>query len=166
MSNIFLLVAFYLSMLGTIIAIVCYLPGVIKVFKYNDTRSISTLMYTLTSFGCTLWIIIAIFLIIGYSQTQSKSNDYIFSLASGLGTLLSNAGLGTCSLLILFKKAKNVFKAKKHNMTEDEYYKKIVEPIVIEKIAKQKQIKQESKQKIKAIKKEEERKKTEEYPKF
>ena len=166
MSNIFLLVAFCLSMLGVVIAMVCYLPGVIKTFKYNDTRSISTLMYTLTTLGCLLWIVIAIFLIIGYSQTQTDSNDYIYWLASGLGTLLSNIGLGTCSILILFKKIKNVLKAKKHNMTEDEYYKKVVEPVVNQKIAEQKRIKQEAKQKIKDISKEISQDKTEEYPKI
>lgn len=166
MSNIFLLVAFCLSMLGVVIATVCYLPGVIKTFKYNDTRSISTLMFTLTTFCCLLWIVIAVFLIIGYSQTQSDSNNYIYSLAGGLGTLLSNIGLGTCSILILFKKIKNVLKAKKHNMTEDEYYKKVIEPVVNQRIAEQKRIKQEAKQKIKAISEEIDQDKTEEYPKI
>lgn len=138
MTNAFLFVAFCLSILGVIVAIVCYLPGVIKTFKYNDTRSISALMFTITTFGCLLWIIVAILLVIGYSQTKDQSSNFIFSLASGLGMLLSNIGLGTCSSLILFKKISNVLKAKKLKLSEDEYYKKIVEPVVTEKIAKQK----------------------------
>ena len=141
-SGIVLKVVFGLSMLGALIAIGCYLPGVIKVFKYKDTRSISTLMFKLTTIGCVLWIIIAILQIIGYSLSKpSDYNDYIFSLAAGLGTLVSNIGLGTCSLLILFKKISNVRKAKKRNMTEDEYYKKVIEPTINEKNRKQKQSK-------------------------
>ena len=74
----------------------------------------------------------------------------IFSLSSGLGTLFSNLGLGTCSLLILIKKINNILKAKKLKMSENEYYKKIIEPVITEKIAKQKKLKQEAKEKNKA----------------
>lgn len=160
MSNMFLLIAFCLSMFGTVLAIFCYLPGVIKTFKYNDTRSISTLMFSLATFGCLMWIVVSIFLIIGYSQTQDQKGDYIFSLASGLGTLFSNIGLGTCAFLILIKKINNIVKAKKLKMTEDEYYKKIIEPVVTEKIAKQKKLKQEAKEKIKTSCEEEKEDKT------
>ncbi len=135
---IILNIVFGLSMLGALIAIGCYLPGVIKVFKYKDTRSISILMFKLTTIGCVLWIIIAILQIIGYSLSKPGDyNDYIFALAAGLGTLVSNIGLGTCSLLILIKKISNVRKAKKLNMTEEEYYKEIIEPTINEKNQKQ-----------------------------
>lgn len=136
MGNIdFLTVAFWLSMFGALIAIGCYLPGVIKVFKYKDTRSISILMFSLTTFGCFLWIVIGIFLIIGNIQNYYSHNkeitdikELIKPLASGIGTIISNIGLGSCSAMILIKKMINVSKAKKLNMTEDEYYKKVVEP--------------------------------------
>lgn len=160
MSNMFLLIAFCLSMFGTVLAIFCYLPGVIKTFKYNDTRSISTLMFSLATFGCLVWIAIGIFLIVGYSQTNGQKNDLIFSLASGFGTLFSNLGLGTCSLLILIKKINNILKAKKLKMSENEYYKKIIEPVVTEKIAKQKKLKQEAKEKTKTICEEKKEEKT------
>ena len=54
------------------------------------------------------------------------------------------------SLLILIKKINNILKAKKLKMSENEYYKKIIEPVVTEKIAKQKKLKQEAKEKNKA----------------
>ena len=133
MDNIdFLTIAFWLSMFGALIAIGCYLPGVIKVFKYNDTRSISILMFSLTTFGCFLWIIIGIFLIIGNLQSYSDK-ELIKPLASGVGTIISNIGLGSCSAMILIKKIINVRKAKQLNMTEEEYYKKVIQPINSEK---------------------------------
>ena len=62
-------------------------------------------------------------------------------MAAGLGTLVSNIGLGTCSLLILFKKISNVRKAKKRNMTEDEYYRNVIEPTINEKIGSKNKVK-------------------------
>lgn len=144
MDNIFLIVAFWLSMLGAIIAICCYLPGVMKVVKFNDTRSMSIWMFLFTTLGCCLWIIIAIFLMIGYSQVGG--DNFYFNLASGMGTLISNIGLCTCSSIIFFKKLINIIHAKRERMTEDEYYKKIVEPIIREKIAKQEKLKAETKE--------------------
>jgi uncharacterized protein with PQ loop repeat len=43
-----------LAFIGSIIAIICYLPGAIKVFKTHDTRGISLLMFVMTSFGCLI----------------------------------------------------------------------------------------------------------------
>ena len=128
MTNIFLEVAFYLSMVGAIIAICCYLPGVIKVVRFNDTRSMSVWMFLFTTLGCLLWIVIAIFLMIGYSRMGGS--DFYFNLASGMGMLVSNIGLATCSAIIFFK----------------EYYKKIVEPVVRDKLAKQRKLKLEAKE--------------------
>lgn len=145
MTNIFLEVAFYLSMVGAIIAICCYLPGVIKVVRFNDTRSMSVWMFLFTTLGCLLWIVIAIFLMIGYSSRVGGS-DFYFNLASGMGMLVSNIGLATCSAIIFFKKVINLVHAKHENMSEDEYYKKIVEPIVRDKLAKQRKLKLEAKE--------------------
>ena len=144
MTNIFLEVAFYLSMVGAIIAICCYLPGVIKVVRFNDTRSMSVWMFLFTTLGCLLWIVVAIFLMIGYSRVGGS--DFYFKLASGMGMLVSNIGLATCSAIIFFKKVINLIHAKHENMSEDEYYKKIVEPIVRDKLAKQRKLKLEAKE--------------------
>jgi len=144
MTNIFLEVAFYLSMVGAIIAICCYLPGVIKVVRFNDTRSMSVWMFLFTTLGSLLWIVVAIFLMIGYSRVGGS--DFYFKLASGMGMLVSNIGLATCSAIIFFKKVINLIHAKHENMSEDEYYKKIVEPIVRDKLAKQRKLKLEAKE--------------------
>lgn len=144
MTNIFLEVAFYLSMVGAIIAICCYLPGVIKVVRFNDTRSMSVWMFLFTTLGSLLWIVVAIFLMIGYSRVGGS--DFYFKLASGMGMLVSNIGLATCSAIIFFKKVINLVHAKHENMSEDEYYKKIVEPIVRDKLAKQRKLKLEAKE--------------------
>ena len=144
MTNIFLEVAFYLSMVGAVIAICCYLPGVIKVVRFNDTRSMSVWMFLFTTLGCLLWIVVAIFLMIGYSRVGGS--DFYFKLASGMGMLVSNIGLATCSAIIFFKKVINLIHAKHENMSEDEYYKKIVEPIVRDKLAKQRKLKLEAKE--------------------
>ena len=144
MTNIFLEIAFYLSMVGAIIAICCYLPGVIKVVRFNDTRSMSVWMFLFTTLGCLLWIVVAIFLMIGYSRVGGS--DFYFKLASGMGMLVSNIGLATCSAIIFFKKVINLVHAKHENMSEDEYYKKIVEPIVRDKLAKQRKLKLEAKE--------------------
>lgn len=144
MTDIFLEVAFYLSMVGAIIAICCYLPGVIKVVRFNDTRSMSVWMFLFTTLGCLLWIVIAIFLMIGYSRVGGS--DFYFKLASGMGMLVSNIGLATCSAIIFFRKVINLVHAKHENMSEDEYYKKIVEPIVRDKLAKQRKLKLEAKE--------------------
>ena len=144
MTDIFLEVAFYLSMVGAIIAICCYLPGVIKVVRFNDTRSMSVWMFLITALGCLLWIVVAIFLMIGYSRVGGS--DFYFKLASGMGMLVSNIGLATCSTIIFFKKVINLIHAKHENMSEDEYYKKIVEPIVRDKLAKQRKLKLEAKE--------------------
>ena len=144
MTNIFLEVAFYLSMVGAIVAICCYLPGVIKVVRFNDTRSMSVWMFLFTTLGSLLWIVVAIFLMIGYSRVGGS--DFYFKLASGMGMLVSNIGLATCSAIIFFKKVINLIHAKHENMSEDEYYKKIVEPIVRDKLAKQRKLKLEAKE--------------------
>ena len=144
MTNIFLEVAFYLSMVGAIVAICCYLPGVIKVVRFNDTRSMSVWMFLFTTLGSLLWIVVAIFLMIGYSRVGGS--DFYFKLASGMGMLVSNIGLATCSAIIFFKKVINLVHAKHENMSEDEYYKKIVEPIVRDKLAKQRKLKLEAKE--------------------
>ena len=144
MTNIFLEVAFYLSMVGAIIAICCYLPGVIKVVRFNDTRSMSVWMFLFTTLGSLLWIVVAIFLMIGYSRVGGS--DFYFKLASGMGMLISNIGLATCSAIIFLKKVINLVHAKHENMSEDEYYKKIVEPIVRDKLAKQRKLKLEAKE--------------------
>ena len=144
MNDIYLMLAFWLSMLGAIIAICCYLPGVIKVLRFNDTRSISIWMFLLTTLGCCLWIVIAIFLMIGYNREGGK--NFYYNLASGMGTLVSNIGLGTCSAIIFTKKLINTVRARRENMTEDEYYKKVIEPIVTEKLAKQRKLKKEAKE--------------------
>ena len=144
MTNIFLEVAFYLSMVGAIIAICCYLPGVIKVVRFNDTRSMSVWMFLFTTLGSLLWIVVAIFLMIGYSRVGGS--DFYFKLASGMGMLVSNIGLATCSAIIFFKKVINLIHAKHENMSEDEYYKKIVESIVRDKLAKQRKLKLEAKE--------------------
>ena len=144
MTNIFFDVAFYLSMVGAIIAICCYLPGVIKVVRFNDTRSMSVWMFLFTTLGTLLWIVIAIFLMIGYSRVGGS--DFYFNLASGMGMLVSNIGLATCSAIIFFKKVINLVHAKHENMSEDEYYKKIVEPVVRDKLAKQRKLKLEAKE--------------------
>ena len=144
MTNIFLEVAFYLSMVGAIIAICCYLPGVIKVVRFNDTRSMSVWMFLFTTLGSLLWIVVAIFLMIGYSRVGGS--DFYFKLASGMGMLVSNIGLATCSAIIFFKKVINLVHAKHENMSEDEYYKKIVEPVVRDKLAKQRKLKLEAKE--------------------
>ena len=147
MNDIFLVVAFWLSMIGAIVAICCYLPGVIKVVKFNDTRSMSLWMFLITTLGSCLWIIIAIFLIIGYSRIGG--DNFYSNLASGMGILISNIGLCICSCIIFSKKIINLMHAKHEKMTEDEYYKKIVEPIIIEKLAKQKELKVKIKEKHK-----------------
>ena len=144
MTNIFLEIAFYLSMVGAIIAICCYLPGVIKVVRFNDTRSMSVWMFLFTTLGSLLWIVVAIFLMIGYSRVGGS--DFYFKLASGMGMLVSNIGLATYSAIIFFKKVINLIHAKHENMSEDEYYKKIVEPIVRDKLAKQRKLKLEAKE--------------------
>ena len=144
MTNIFLEVAFYLSMVGAIVAICCYLPGVIKVVRFNDTRSMSVWMFLFTTLGSLLWIVVAIFLMIGYSRVGGS--DFYFKLASGMGMLVSNIGLATCSAIIFFKKVINLIHAKHENMSEDEYYKKIVEPIVRDKLDKQRKLKLEAKE--------------------
>ena len=81
---------------------------------------------------------------IGYSRVGGS--DFYFKLASGMGMLVSNIGLATCSAIIFFKKVINLIHAKHENMSEDEYYKKIVEPIVRDKLAKQRKLKLETKE--------------------
>ena len=84
---------------------------------------------------------------IGYSRVGG--DNFYFNLASGMGTLLSNIGLGICSGTIFVKKLINVIHARCKNMTEDEYYKKVIEPIVTEKLAKQRKLKKEAKENYK-----------------
>ena len=101
-------------------------------------------MFLFTTLGSLLWIVVAIFLMIGYSRVGGS--DFYFKLASGMGMLVSNIGLATCSTIIFFKKVINLIHAKHENMSEDEYYKKIVEPIVRDKLAKQRKLKLETKE--------------------
>ena len=119
-ANIILWVSFALQMIGAIIATICYAPGAYKVVKSNDTRSISTPMFILTSSGCVLWIIIGILNMIGFFLTMD--GDIVRSLAGGLGTIISNVGLLTCGMIIFVYKIRNIRCSKKLGMSEEEYY--------------------------------------------
>lgn len=106
--------AFILGLFGSLVAMGCYIPGIYKVLKYNDTRSISLLMFSLTSFGCVVWVIIGILFWIGLGSSNG--------MVTGLPIILSNFGLGISSLGILIKKLNHTFQAKKHNLSQDEYF--------------------------------------------
>lgn len=115
------LTAFIFSLIGSAIAIFCYLPGAIKVMKYNDTRSISALMFSMTCFGCLLWVIYAILMLSNYGATH---NNNWSAFVGGFATLISNLGLGGFGAVILTKKLLNMNKAKKEGLTEDAWFKK------------------------------------------
>ena len=119
-ANIILWVSFGLQMLGALIATICYAPGAHKVVKSNDTRSISTPMFILTSSGCILWIIIGILNMIGLFLTMD--GDIVKSLAGGLWTIISNVGLLTCGVIIFTYKIRNIYCSKKLGMNEEEYF--------------------------------------------
>ena len=119
-AQVILWVSFALQMLGAAIATICYAPGAHKVIKSNDTRSISTPMFILTSSGCLLWIIIGILNMIGFFLTQQ--GNIVTSLAGGLGTIISNVGLLTCGMIIFVYKIRNLYYSKKLRMNEEEYY--------------------------------------------
>ena len=110
-------ISFGLQMFGALVATVCYLPGAVKIVKTNDTRSISTTMSVLTTGSCFLWVLIGILNIIAFFDPNKPA-----TIAAGIGTIVSNTGLVSCSLIIFVYKLRNTHYAKKLNMTEEEYY--------------------------------------------
>ena len=121
-------VSFGLQIVGALIATICYAPGAHRVVKTNDTRSIYTPMFILTSSGCLLWICIGILNMVGFmvfNSQSSKESQLVQALAGGLGTIISNVGLLTCGMIIFIYKIRNITLAKKLGWTEDKYYRSI-----------------------------------------
>jgi uncharacterized protein with PQ loop repeat len=54
MASALVLTILVLGLIGSAIATVCYLPGVIKVLKTKNTVSISLWQYILTTSGCVI----------------------------------------------------------------------------------------------------------------
>ena len=119
-----LLISFGLQIFGALLATICYAPGAHKVVKTNDTRSISTPMFILTSCGCLLWIAIGILNMVGFMvyNPSAEQTKVIQSLAAGLGTIISNVGLLTCGMIIFVYKLRNITHAKNLGWTEEKYY--------------------------------------------
>ena len=117
-------VSFGLQIFGALFATICYLPQALRVVKTNDTRSISKLMFVLTSTGCGLWIIIGIINMIGW-YLKNGGVLGVDSIAGGVGTIVSNLGLLTCGVIIFAYKMRNIRCAKHLGISEDEYYQTI-----------------------------------------
>ena len=118
-------ISFGLQIVGALIATICYAPGAHKVVKSNDTRSISTPMFILTSCGCVLWIGIGILNMVGFMVFNSETAEQsriIQALAAGLGTIVSNVGLWTCGMIIFVYKIRNINHSKKLGWSEEKYY--------------------------------------------
>lgn len=118
-------ISFGLQIVGALIATICYAPGARRVVKTNDTRSISTPMFILTSCGCVLWIGIGILNMVGFMVFNSETAEQsriIQSLAAGLGTIISNVGLLTCGMIIFVYKVRNLNHSRKLKMSEEKYF--------------------------------------------
>ena len=127
-QELILWVSFGLQIVGALIATICYAPGAHKVVKTNDTRSISTPMFILTSCGCVLWIGIGILNMVGfyvYSSDEATSSKLVQTLAAGLGTIISNVGLLTCGMIIFVFKMRNIRLSRKLGWSEEKYFRRI-----------------------------------------
>ncbi len=116
--------AFALSLIGAVIAMVSYTPGVIKVFKTNDTRGISFLMFGLTAFGCVMSDVYSILMLCQFAYVPIESGKDWAAFIGGFASLFSTLSLGTMAFIIMIKKWKNTRRAKRLGLTENEWFNK------------------------------------------
>lgn len=132
-------VALFLALAATVIAIVCYLPGAIRVIKTKDTRSLSLLMYWLTGIGCIVWIVVGILYLASSFLTLKEdpsTKDYLLAINAGVPVIISNLSLGTCCFILIFMKHHNRRIAASKKQTEEVYVSELVKQVSKKRLAK------------------------------
>lgn len=112
------IVSFVFSWLATIITIACYLPQTIKTMITKHTYSLSKWFFIL-GFLCSLaWIIGGIISIFVYLDQNSSMSD---ALLLSLPVIFTNVIGLISNLIVLIIKINNIKKAKKNNLTEEQF---------------------------------------------
>lgn len=122
------------GIIGTLIAAFCFFPGIVKVIKTKDTRSMSYSMFLWHVIGCVVWILVGAC----NFTTGIIAHDYWQAFASGAATIAANISVILCDTVFLIYKYRNTHKAKLLKMSENEYYEKYVFPKLIKENKKKK----------------------------
>ncbi|WEK83023.1 MAG: hypothetical protein L3I91_02735 [Mycoplasma sp.] len=113
-----------LGFIGATIAAISFLPGVIKVFKTKDTRSLSLKMFLIFEFGCFVWLAVGILNLI---WNLEKDQGWLAASAAGLSVIVSNVLVGILGAILIFFKTKHMLAAKRLKISEDEHYSKYIQ---------------------------------------
>jgi uncharacterized protein with PQ loop repeat len=96
------------------------LPNLISVLKTKNTLGINLPMYVLFVTSCTC------FMIYGLGIMIDTTLGNMSRFGGGLPTLISNSFCVTIGLITLTIKLYNIHRAKQHNMTELQYWDKVI----------------------------------------
>lgn len=103
--------------ISTILTIGVYIPQLVKTIKTKDTSGVSIIMYIILQFTAWAWVIYGGLIV---SQALNSNGDIL----DGLPILITNAVVGIMGWGIIYTKSKNIFAAKKLNISEKEYIDK------------------------------------------
>lgn len=115
-----------LGLIGAIIAAISFLPGVIKVFKTKDTRSLSLKMFLIFEFGCFVWLAVGILNLLAnlliFKKDGTWNPNWLGAGSAGLTVIISNVCAGSLGAILIFFKTKHMLAAKRLKISEDEHY--------------------------------------------
>lgn len=112
---------FIIGIISSVLIISCWIPQVMKIYKSKSTVSISLLFQLILFVGTSFWIIYGVLLFFQSGEMTDK-------IAAATPILLTNVIVLCFNIFITMIKLNNMKKAKKHNMSEQEYdYYKLAE---------------------------------------
>lgn len=107
--------------ISTILTIGVYVPQLVKTIRTKDTAGVSIIMYIILQFTAITWVIYGALLI---AVAVINNGDIL----DGLPILITNAVVGIMGWGIIYIKSRNIFAAKKLNISEKDYICRISKP--------------------------------------
>lgn len=111
---------------AAIFLIVAYCTQSLQTIKTRDTSGINPYMFGIVWMASLFFIIFAALLAASSTQTGNAYVTFFFS--TPFPTLVSNVIVGFFCTIVFWIKIQNMLGAKKHNLSEKDYYAKHVLP--------------------------------------